>query len=1321
MKNQNQEKLKELENKIEELDRKVNQIQRSTATKINTFLPIHNQLRMKSKLYYNWHLNPKVSFIHLIVLIIYIIIVIVSSFYFAVYPYKLTKAATDYSKLFIAEELNVQPTSKWYFRSYYDPYGMYLTSFLPNDDMPIDGQVKLDTTIPPGNYKLFFSGNHSGSVDITLGGVTQNMQIPGVKSGEVWTTLEFQTTTETDVVDFKFFRTLPLSEYQYYSIQGLFITTNVNEFVTNDFRVIDLHYPAPEEMDTATAIKGNYLENSSFEISNSHGWGLADGYRKVYPLGYMLDSLTAVHGSYSVKLPLDLSILKNQVLLSKSYKVRPNRKYTFSAYMRSDTTTGVTIQVRNTFESDPEFGTRYALEQRDITVTNSWQRFSFSGDLINYPYANYQIKVIPQSQSQIGKSLWIDAIQLEEGELSDYNPAVSVEIGLTSDHEGNVFYEDEPVLMKFLAYNNGSTAKTITTRYEIYDYYNQKVKSGSINLNLSSGLNEQQLDLTPGKRGAFRVVLWVEEMAKTLDEKIFSVLPRPKTLNIDEQSSVGGHIAFDDYPLSLMQKTGVKWTRTLSSEADLLRWGLVEQEKGNFIWHDDRVVKPAQHGTMILGTLGTNDYWPDWAEDPSTGLPILSDFYDYVYAMVSHYKNYITYWEIWNEPDGAGIPAEYYADMLKTGYEAVKAADPNAKVLGMVGALPPYTQQVIDALVAKYGSADYFDILAIHQYAPGDRDLAWLQIANQYNKPVWGTEAGMSSQTFYQTLHYEDIDFPRYRPTDYKRNYPLRTEMMTTNFAQTMGANVEGNSYDKYFYYDTKMTGGPDQWITWSLFEYDGTLRPKGVAYSVLANLFDGAKGQGDLNLDSNVGSYLFQREETPLVILWTKDRGNKVLTSDLSFSDLKVYDVMGNLISVDTNIQGELEIPFGASPVYLEGQGINKNALVLSIKGIASKLDTTAPVLSMATWPTGPVNTNSVHLRWFALDDISVSTSPNLRVFTSFLYTDQILYSHQLEDYESTWSDWTPLAYKIYSNLPNGTYTFQVKAKDAAGNESEVKSVDIIIGTGEYTAKITTVKNEQGDYNFYSYNSPEGSQACDIQDSDLWNIPDGNNVIAQAFLDGDKIGVIKNEQGDYNFYLYNAPQGQEAATQIGADYWNIPGGNNIVSIAGLDSDGDSQDELAVLKNENGDHNLYIYELPSGDEAKSKIASDLWNIPFGNNVISICGINIQDSGSDKIAVLKNESGDHNLYIYDAPTSDQACTKIASDLWNIPDGNNVISIAGIDYSRNGRKDKIAVLKNNNGDYDLYVYNLPSTLLTPASSYGQDLWNIPGDNNIVDLGG
>ena len=309
-----------------------------------------------------------------------------------------------------------------------------------------------------------------------------------------------------------------------------------------------------------------------------------------------------------------------------------------------------------------------------------------------------------------------------------------------------------------------------------------------------------------------------------------------------------------------------------------------------------------------------------------------------------------------------------------------------------------------------------------------------------------------------------------------------------------------------------------------------------------------------------------------------------------------------------------------------------------------------------------------------------------------------------------------------------NGQKTFNIILNTAGTQTVTVTDIE----TGEYSifsvivnpgpiSLITEVKNENGDHNFYSFAAPEGTQACDIQDSDMWNIPGGNSVKALAFLDGDKIGVIKNEQGDYNFYLYNAPQGQEAATQIGADYWNIPGGNNIVSIAGLDSDGDSQDELAVLKNENGDHNLYIYELPSGDEAKSKIASDLWNIPFGNNVISICGINIQDSGSDKIAVLKNESGDHNLYIYDAPTSDQACTKIASDLWNIPGGNNVISIAGIDYSGNGRKDKIAVLKNINGDYDLYVYNLPSTLLTPASSYGQDLWNIPGGNNIVDLGG
>ncbi len=302
-----------------------------------------------------------------------------------------------------------------------------------------------------------------------------------------------------------------------------------------------------------------------------------------------------------------------------------------------------------------------------------------------------------------------------------------------------------------------------------------------------------------------------------------------------------------------------------------------------------------------------------------------------------------------------------------------------------------------------------------------------------------------------------------------------------------------------------------------------------------------------------------------------------------------------------------------------------------------------------------------------------------------------------------------------------NTTYHFKVKSEDASGNPAQNSDYIFNTKTSSFTPKIPLMKNESGDYNFYIYQSPSGEEACSEIASDLWNIPAGNNIVAVAYLDNNKIGVIKNESGDYNFYLYNAPSGQEAVSQIGTDMWNIPSGNNVVSIAGLDSDSDGQDELAVLKNESGDYNLYIYDIPSGSQACSLVASDLWNIPSGNNAVSICGVKALDNTADQLAILKNESGDYNLYIYSSPIYEGPCSEVSSDLWNIPSGNNIISIAGVDYDGSRHKLRIAAIKNENGDHNLYVYTVSDSLLIPATLYGTDLWNIPGGNNIIDLGG
>jgi len=53
----------------------------------------------------------------------------------------------------------------------------------------------------------------------------------------------------------------------------------------------------------------------------------------------------------------------------------------------------------------------------------------------------------------------------------------------------------------------------------------------------------------------------------------------------------------------------------------------------------------------------------------------------------------------------------------------------------------------------------------------------------------------------------------------------------------------------------------------------------------------------------------------------------------------------------------------------------------------------------------------------------------------------DQLVYSHQLQGFDAQWSDWLSTTQKEYTNLPEGKYTFMVKARNIYGKESLVAS----------------------------------------------------------------------------------------------------------------------------------------------------------------------------------------------------------------------------------------------------------------------------------------
>lgn len=155
----------------------------------------------------------------------------------------------------------------------------------------------------------------------------------------------------------------------------------------------------------------------------------------------------------------------------------------------------------------------------------------------------------------------------------------------------------------------------------------------------------------------------------------------------------------------------------------------------------DQIVDLAeQNGMELIVRLSNPPGWTraggEGENDANTFAPPdnVQDYADFVAAVASRYAGRVKYYQLWNEPNiypewGSGaIDPEAYVELLKTGAQAVRAADPNAKII--MGALastinlqpsdaPPgnslndmlFLQRMYDA-----GAAPYFDIVAMQGY-----------------------------------------------------------------------------------------------------------------------------------------------------------------------------------------------------------------------------------------------------------------------------------------------------------------------------------------------------------------------------------------------------------------------------------------------------------------------------------------------------------------------------------------------------------------------------------------------------------------------------
>ena len=183
---------------------------------------------------------------------------------------------------------------------------------------------------------------------------------------------------------------------------------------------------------------------------------------------------------------------------------------------------------------------------------------------------------------------------------------------------------------------------------------------------------------------------------------------------------------------------GVKWIRLQSG------WCRTEKTKGvyDFSWLDDIVDNLVSRGLIPWMCLcyGNEIYTENACNKyGSVGYPPIKTEEEraawdkYVGLCVSRYKGKVSYFEIWNEPDGQhcwrhGVNAKEYAEFAQRTASAIKSANAEAKVI--VGSFYTGLEYLYDFL--NCGGAELYDYITYHRYKyiPDNGTIKYVDGAN---------------------------------------------------------------------------------------------------------------------------------------------------------------------------------------------------------------------------------------------------------------------------------------------------------------------------------------------------------------------------------------------------------------------------------------------------------------------------------------------------------------------------------------------------------------------------------------------------------------
>lgn len=532
----------------------------------------------------------------------------------------------------------------------------------------------------------------------------------------------------------------------------------------------------------------------------------------------------------------------------------------------------------------------------------------------------------PESENAIGASdeftradaaIAIAKLIQKAGENRDYDVGNDK---IIQWNRGNIFVGDE------------TPGFTVNTGYEVIeyvltDYWNNvlectsvRIQNGSIDLsfeNLKPGYYE--VKIYSADHDGIKHEILKTSMCYFEEYNFMNVTDSPFGINMHCDRNFGG------------------WTYDLIKEAEIMgakhirdqyEWETVEGTPKDYTRIQPTINNYCsllkKHGMDMLLVTGFTNHLYDNGATPYTdaGRKAFADysksFYD-LYDLIPVQEMYNEFWGFGDRGNGpADNLPEYYAPLLKTTYETIKAEHPEAILTFCLG-----DKNWSDELLSL-GTLNYCDIIVTHNYGPAERNNQSLEdalraedamkkaVVEKYSNgrkiEMWNTETGCNSST----------------------NQYGNSEKSQAQFIPRIAAISFADDIKRVYYYDLLDDGNSDSehedrfgYLRAFGSKYGSyTPKPAYVSYGAMARALTGYELSDSRSFENGIEWYKFLKGTQELHMLHTRGVPAKEDLKDVivyAKGDVEATDIMGGK-KIYTPQDGKIYLTLSGDVLYLKG-----------------------------------------------------------------------------------------------------------------------------------------------------------------------------------------------------------------------------------------------------------------------------------------------------------------------------------------------------------------------------------------------------------------